>query len=272
MSYLLSTGYARPLRAIALPTCFAFLTAIAPSASAQRVEVSFPSSLSATPITGHVILIVAKDSTPEPRFRAGGYGGTQPFFGLDVFALAPGAAAVIDAATPAYPFTLAQLPAGDYYVQAVLNVYTQFHRADGHVIWAHMDQWEGQQWNRSPGNFVTDVHRVHVDPNTPLNLKLSFTRVLPPVTVPADTKWIKHVKIQSKLLSAFWGHPMFIGATILLPKDYDPHPGAHYPTVYQQDHFSLAPAFGFTPDSDASYTTQRTMLRQRTDGREPGFD
>jgi hypothetical protein len=239
---------------------------------AQRIAVSFPSSLRAEPVTGRVILIVARDSAPEPRFRAGGYGGTQPFFGLDVAGLNPGTAAMIDASTAGYPFRLNHLPDGDYYVQAVLNVYTQFHRADGHVIWAHMDQWEGQQWNRSPGNLVTDVKRIHVAEGTPLDLTLSFTHVIPPVTPPADTKWVKHVKIQSKLLTAFWGQPMFIGATILLPKDYDSHPDAHYPTIYQQDHFSLAPAFGFSTDSDASYSRQREMLKARTDGREPGYD
>ena len=247
---------------------------LAPTAqlTAQRVEVSFPSSVHATPITGRLILIVSRDSAREPRFRAGSYGGTQPFFGLDVSALAPGATATIDASTAGYPFTLAQLPAGDYYVQAVMNVYTQFHRADGHVIWGHMDQWEGQHWNTSPGNLVSNVQRVHVDAANPINLKLSLSRVLPPVTVPADTKWVKHVKIQSKLLSTFWGQPIYIGATILLPKDYDSHPKAHYPAIYQQDHFSLAPAFGFTTDSGASYAAERTMLKARTDGREPGFD
>ena len=257
------------LGALALSACLVISTA---PASAQRVEVSFPSSLHSTPITGRVILIVARDSAPEPRFRAGGYGGTQPFFGLDVDGLTPGASAMIDGSTSGYPIRLNHLPDGDYYVQAVLNVYTQFHRADGHVIWAHMDQWEGQQWNRSPGNLITDVKRVHVDAGTPLDLKLSFTHVIPPVTPPADTKWVKHVKFQSKLLTEFWGHPMFIGATILLPRDYDSHPNAHYPTIYQQDHFSLAPAFGFSTDSDATYSRQLTMLKARTDGREPGFD
>lgn len=239
---------------------------------AQRVEVSFPSSVHATPVTGRLIVIVAKDSAREPRFRAGGYGGTEPFFGLDVSALAPGATATMNASTAGYPFTLAQLPAGDYYVQAVLNVYTQFHRADGHVIWGHMDQWEGQHWNTSPGNLVSDVKRVHVSAGSPIDVRLSLSRVLPPVTMPADTRWVKHVKIQSKLLSAFWGQPIYIGATILLPKDFDSHPNAHYPAIYQQDHFSLGPAFGFTTDSSANYATERRMLKARTDGREPGYD
>lgn len=265
-------NFARSFRVVLLSTCIALSAVLASSTSAQSFEVSFPSSLRAVPVTGRVILVVARDSAPEPRFRAGSYGGTQPFYGVDVSNLAPGAAVAIDSAAASYPVSLTQLPAGDYYVQAVLNVYTEFHRADGHTIWAHMDQWEGQQWNRSPGNLVSDVRRVHIDPAAPSAIQIALTHVLPPITVPEDTRWVKHIKIQSKLLSAFWGNPMYIGATILLPKDYDSHPSAHYPVIYSQGHFSLSPAFGFTTDSGANYATQRTMLRARTDGREPGFD
>lgn len=264
-----SHSHAHRWSAFALSVCLAF--PVAPAA-AQRVEVSFPSSVRATPITGRLIVIVSSEATPEPRLRAGDYGGTQPFYGLDVSALAPGADATFDASTAGYPYALNRLPTGDYYVQAVMNVYTEFHRADGHTIWGHMDQWGGQQWNRSPGNLVSDVQRVHVGVGSPINVKLSLTRVLPPVKIPEDTKWVKHIKIQSKLLTAFWGQPIYIGATILLPKEYDTHPNAHYPAVYQQDHFSLAPAFGFNADSTANYARERTMLKQRTDGREPGYD
>lgn len=255
--------------ALALSACLVLPIA---SAAAQRVEVSFPSSVHAAPITGRLIVIVSSESNPEPRFRAGSYGGTQPFYGLDVSALAPGAEAVVNASTAGYPYALNQLPAGDYYVQAVMNVYTEFHRADGHTIWGHMDQWGGQRWNSSPGNLVSDVQRVHVAAGSPINVKLLLTRVLPPVKMQEDTKWVKHIKIESKLLTAFWGQPIYIGATILLPKDYDTHPSAHYPAVYQQDHFSLAPAFGFSTDSTANYARERTMLKERTDGREPGYD
>ena len=64
-----------------------------------------------------------------------------------------------------FPYeSLAQMPAGDYYAQAMLVPYTKFSRADGHVIWVHNDQWEGQHFNTSPGNLVSDVQRVHWDP------------------------------------------------------------------------------------------------------------
>ena len=81
-------------------------------------------------------------------------------------ALAPGENAVVDAGTLGFPLrSLREIPAGDYFVQAVLNVYTEFHRSDGHVIWAHMDQWEGQHWNSSAGNLISAVQRIHLDPD-----------------------------------------------------------------------------------------------------------
>ena len=70
---------------------------------------------------------------------------------------APPSPAIVDAGTRGWPLeSITQIPAGDYTVQAVLNVYTTFTRADGHTIKAHMDQWEGQHWNRSPGNLYSD--------------------------------------------------------------------------------------------------------------------
>ena len=69
--------------------------------------------------------------------------------------------------------------------------------------------------------------------------------MIPPVTDPADTQYVKRVKFASKLVSQFWGQPMYIGATVLLPKGYDEHPNQRYPVVYIQDHFSLRAPFGF---------------------------
>jgi hypothetical protein len=224
----------------------------------QEFEVSFPEAAHSGPITGRVFVALTRHATPEPRLQIAGWQRCTPLFGVDVDQLKPGESAKIDGNTLGYPLhSLRELPAGDYYVQAIVNVYTEFHRAKGPAIWAHMDQWEGQAFNRSPGNLISEVQQVHIDPTAGYSIKLSASRVIPPVEVPADTEWVKHIKIQSKLLSDFWGQPIYLGAVVLLPKGYDSHPNVKYPTIYVQGHFSLNPPFPFSPEDKPEPYAQR---------------
>ena len=218
--------------------------------SGPRFEISFPATAHAGPITGRVFVILSRHDGPEPRLQAGDWFQQTPIYGADVSRLPPGQAAVIDGSTLGFPLqSLKELPAGEYNVQALINVYTEFHRADGHTVWAHMDQWEGQQFNRSPGNMYSEVQKVRLDPAAGYDVKLEASQVISPIEVPPNTKYVKRVKFASKLVSQFWGRPMYIGATVLLPKGYDEHPDQRYPVVYVQDHFTLRAPFGFQDGS-----------------------
>ncbi len=214
-----------------------------------QFEISFPESVSAEPLTGRMFLAIARDPDPEPRLQVGRYG--VPLFGVDFESLAPGQTVQIDAETLGWPIhSLADFPPGDYYVQAVLNKYTRFERADGHVVWMHNDQWEGQNWRRSPGNIVSEVQQLHIHPAAATVHTLEVTQVLPPIEPPEDTEWVQRFRMRSELLSSFWGQPIYIGATVLLPKGYHENPDAFYPTVYQQGHFSLRPPFSYGTNLD----------------------
>src|SRR5690242_10396121 len=227
-------------------TVVAFLAGLSPAA-AQQAIVSLAPSASSAPMTGRLFVIFARSDNREPRFLAGSYGGSVPFYGMDVSAWRPGLTETVGPHVLGFPFEdLAHMPAGDYYVQALLNVYTQYHRADGHTIWVHADQWEGQHWATSPGNLVSDVVKVHFDPSARTTVHLALTKALPPITPPADTRWVKRVKMKSELLSRFWGAPVYIGATVLLPKDFDSTSSQRYPAIYSQGHFGLGAPFGFT--------------------------
>jgi hypothetical protein len=211
-----------------------------------RFELSFPASVHSEAITGRVFVMITESDRREPRLQAGSWSESCPFFGINVENLSPGQTVVIDEAVLGYPpRCLRDIPKGKYLVQALVNIYTKFERSDGHVIWAHMDQWEGQQFNRSPGNLYSEVQSVELDPSSGYSIRMTMDRVIPPIKVPADTEWIKRIKIQSKLLTEFWGHPMYLGATVLLPKGYETHPDVYYPVHYEQGHFSLRPPGGF---------------------------
>jgi hypothetical protein len=226
------------------------------STSDSKFEVSFSPSIRSTPVTGRVLVVVTTNKANEPRFQANDWDNrVVPVFGADVVQLKPGVPTVIDTATAGFPVKLGDLPSGDYYVQAILNVYTECRRSDGHDIWVHLDQWEGQQPGSSPGNLLSDVQMVHVDSSRRFDIHLTLSKAIPPVEVPADTEWVKHIKFKSNLLSAFWGCPIYLGATVLLPKGYQNHPNVFYPAVYLQNHFSLDAPFGFDPTAKETHPT-----------------
>lgn len=225
------------------------------SARRLRFEVAFPEAVSSEPLTGRMFVILARDGGREPRFQVGRYG--VQLFGLDLEGLAPGRKVVFDDGVLGYPFSnLSALPPGDYVVQAVLNKYTRFDRSDGHTVWLHMDQGEGQRWTRSPGNAYSAPMKISIDPRAKGTKPIALTtsEIIPPIEPPKDTAWVKRFRIESRLLSEFWGRPIWIGATVLLPKGYDEHPDARYPTVYQHGHFSTRNPFGFSERLDNEFS------------------
>ena len=220
----------------------------AQEAAPLRFEISFPATAHVEPVTGRVYVMISRNNDREPRFQIGRTG--VPFFGRDVERLAPGQAAVIDETDLGSPVpSVRDIPPGDYYVQAFVNIYSEFRRADGHVVWMHDDRWEGQQWPRSPGNLYSTVKRVRIDPRLGGVITLSAEHVIPPIAIPPDTKWVKRFRFQSLTLTKFWGRPMYLGATVLLPRNYEDET-IHYPVNYVQGHFSLRAPLGFETGSE----------------------
>jgi len=216
-----------------------------------QFAVSFPSDAHPEAITGRVYVIISRDFDREPRFQTGFTG--VPIWGENVSALNPGEEAFIDAGSTGYPLRkLESLPAGEYYVQAFVNVYSEFKRADGHTLWIHDDQWEGQRWNVSPGNLYSDVKKIRLNPSRSQTIHIPCGNVIPPIEVPPDTEWVQRIKFKSRLLSEFWGRPIYLGATVLLPKGYHDHPETSYPVDYIQGHFSLRAPNGFRTDDPGS--------------------
>src|SRR5947208_4611671 len=205
-----------------------------------RFGISFPAARSAEPLDGRIILVISNNDRHEPRFENNVYDAdTQLAFGIDVDSLGAGKEAYVDASTFGYPLkTIGDIPPGEYWVQAVLNKYTTFHRGDGHTVKLHMDQGEGQHWNTSPGNLYNKPVKVRVDPSSDVTIHLSLDQEVPPITQPQDTKYVKYLRIQSPLLTKFWGRPMYLGAIVVLPEGFDTHPNARYPLMIDHGHFT----------------------------------
>jgi hypothetical protein len=218
-----------------LPLLLATLLA-ATSPLAAQITVSFPASVSSKPLDGRMLLLLSTDPSKEPRMQIDDGPRSQLVFGSTVDSLAPGQPVTIDGAAAGYPIvSLDKVPPGDYYVQAVLNIYQTFHRANGTTVKLAPDRGEGQHWNLAPGNLYSKAARVHIDGHT--KVAVSLTETIPPIPPQPDTKYIRHIRIQSQLLTKFWGAPMYLSAIVLMPEGFDEHPNAHFPIAIFHDHF-----------------------------------
>ncbi len=205
---------------------------------AQQVRVTLPASRATAPLDGRVLFFISADTTGEPRFQLGDGVGTAQVFGVDVDGLRPGSSATLDASAFGYPLSsLRELPPGRYRVQALINRYETFRRSDGHTVRLPPDRGEGQQYARKPGNLYSRPQNVTIGANSRIALELS--EEIPPVADFArlETKYVKHVRVRSERLSAFWGTDMYLGAWVLLPEGHDSHPDARYPVVINHGHF-----------------------------------
>lgn len=189
---------------------------------APRIEITFDAAVSAQPYTGRVYVLTSRDESRAPRHAVDWF-NPKPFFAQEVVDWQPGAPLSIDPAKClGYPGPLSELPAGTYYVQAVID----------------LNGW-GRSVINAPGNAYSDAVAVEHDPENPPRVSLRIQRTIPQ-RVLKDTDDVKFVRIKSKLLSAFHQRNVYLQAAVGLPASYADEPARRYPTIY------IIPGFGGT--------------------------
>lgn len=219
-----------------LMLCICLLFGI--DSTAQMFRVKIKDQLHTENFDGRLLLLFSNNNESEPRFQVSDALNTQVVFGKNVDHWTKGTIQTM--AEEAYGFPkerLSELPAGDYYVQVLLHKYETFHLKNGKTVKLPMDRGEGQHWNLAPGNIYSTPIKIHYDPKNTSVVELNIDQIIPPIQAPADSKYIKRIKIQSKLLTEFWGRPMYLGAHILLPEGFDTHPNVKYPLAIFHGHF-----------------------------------
>jgi hypothetical protein len=225
------------------------------------------------PVTGRAYVILAREDEREPREQVGVRG--VPFWGMEVRGMAGGDEVTFVSGGEGvigHPLAdLSSVPSGDYRVQAFLNVFTTFHRSDGHVVEMHLNSGAGQSPWRAPGNAMSAPQEVSLDGRGGRPIRLILDQVIPPIdpvpeggslqqgNPPDRGDLVRFVKIRSEALSTFWGRDMYIGANILLPTDYAARPERRYPVLYLTGHFPG----GRAPNGFDAPPTER---RGRSDG------
>lgn len=215
-----------------------FLNSCAKNENSNQIVVSFSKEINENAIDGRLLLMLSTNDEKEPRFQISGGLDTQLIFGMDVDGMKPGDEIIFNDSVFGFPYaSLNEVPPGEYNVQALLHTYETFNLSTGHTVKLPMDNGEGQQWNRSPGNLFSEPFKVTIDENGIQNVSVTMDKVIPPIEEAEDTEWIKHIKIKSEKLSEFWGRDMYLGAHVLLPKGFEEHTEAKYPLMVFHGHF-----------------------------------
>ncbi len=222
----------------------------------QSLAVSFSESVSDASVDGRLIVILSRNDDEEPRYQVRPGVNAVQIFGVNVDGVQAGEEMLIDESVFGYPTnSIADLPAGDYFVQAVLHKYDTFKLKNGKTVKLPMDQGEGQQWADSPGNLFSEPRMISIGEG---RSRVVMEREMPPIVPPADTRFVRHVKIKSELLSDFWGRDMFLGAHVLLPEGFDEHPEASYPLAVFHGHFPADFAGFRTEPPDSKLECERS--------------
>ena len=255
---------ARLLRGITRSVPFPLLLlSLACEPAAMEIAVTLPPD-STLPAQDGRLVVVLSTREGEPRFHVTDGPGAQPAFGVDVEGWAPGSAVILQDTVFGFPVRrLADLPPGEYTAQALLNRYQTFERSDGRTVKLPPDRGEGQVWNRKPGNLYSRPTPVRITDNGPTEpISLVLDQVIPELPDPADqeTEWVKHVRIRSQRLSQFWGTDVYLGAWVLLPREFERYPDRRYPVAVFHGHFPSS--FGHIrttppdPDLECEYSAR----------------
>jgi len=228
------------MRYYSLYLIFVFLLFSCVSAEDNKsvtVTVTLSEQIDTTAIDGRMLFMLSNNKEKEPRFQINDGPKAQLVFGKNVEGLQPGASITFTDEDFGFPIeNLSEIPEGTYYAQALLHTYETFNLSTGHTVKLPMDNGEGQQWNKSPGNIYNEPMEVSWKASGN-SINLTIDKIIPPITPPEDSQWVKHIRMKSEMLSEFYGKDMYLGAHVLLPKDFDKHPEAKFPIMIFHGHF-----------------------------------
>lgn len=204
--------------------------------SSVTINITWPESYDI--VNGRMMLMISTDDSTEPRFQIRDNASTAQIFGMDIESWNGERSIPFDLSTFGYPVqSFDNLSPGEYTVQALFHKYEVFERGDGHTVIMPMDRGEGQQWNLAPDNIYSTPQKIHIDPSKKATHQIALENVIPAITPPEDSKYVKHIKMKSEMLSKFWGRDIILGAHVLLPEGFDEHPDVKYPLAIMHGHF-----------------------------------
>ncbi len=196
---------------------FFFSFVISGQTTSLKFETNIAKNLISALQNGRLFILLNRKGENEPRltFDSDVALDAPPILAKDVENFKAGETKIIiDNSTISYPIkNLAELPAGEYFVQALFDTNNDLRSLN------------------APGNLYSDVQKVNLDAKNGATIKLELSKIVPPEKLPDDTEFVKFIKMQSPLLTKFYGRPIFVRVGIILPRDYEKETSRRYPLL-----------------------------------------
>lgn len=186
---------------------------VAPATAAAQFSFDVTNGLNRGAGPGRLFIVISPSQSPEPRTTLGQTGLDAPtVLAKDLTGFAAGANATLGERSFSVPDgALAGMARGEYWAQALYD-----HNPD-------------LRSPRSPGNFFSVPVRLSWPPPGKPTLKMELTREIPPESLPPETDQLKFIKFESRLLSEFYGRPIFLRVGVVLPAGYGEDVARKYP-------------------------------------------
>jgi hypothetical protein len=190
------------------------------AATPLAFSITIKEGLIATPQSGRLLMILSRTNKSDLRGELQNPGKNAPYvFARDVTGFQSGQPMAMDDTASAFPITnLWQIPAGKYFAEAVLL--------------SNPDVFSPA----APGNLYSEVRPLEIIPGTngaslkgDEAAKFILSKQNPPEKLPPGTDLVKFIKVPSRLLSDFYGRPMFLRAGLILPRNYASDTNRTYP-------------------------------------------
>jgi enterochelin esterase-like enzyme len=225
-------------------TVFAVLLIGAASVSAAgtvHFKINLDPAVGKAPLGGRLLIFMTNNPKPLETITPDFMNPNAVYIsGTEITNLEAGKPVEIDADELAFPAKFSAAPAGEYQIMALLDL-------------NHSYTYNGA----GAGDLYSKVVKVSM-PAAETELTLSQIAPERKIDIPANAKVIE---FESPLLSAFWGRPVKMQASVVLPPSYDASKTQKYPTVYNIHGYGgthLGPLRG-VPD----------MMKQMSEGKRP---
>lgn len=195
-------------------TLFIFLFLLIFSSKAQQIQTSFSPTAFEGTFSGKVILYLSKDGKNP---KDSGVGLPNLFcFSIDVNQIKPNTTVLFNDNADSFPVTLSNIERGEYFLQ---------------VVWDRNLGGRNRSIGNSVGNMYSEPVKVNFTKNTKKKISILCDKTIPaPVFI--ETDYVKELKVQSAVLSAFHKKPVSIDAAVILPKEYYGQRHRKFPTHY----------------------------------------